>query len=65
MNILITGANGQLGNEMRITVLFFFISSMLFFICSVAMASRLAVGSSRKMIGGFFMNILAMATLCC
>jgi hypothetical protein len=36
-----------------------------FLICSVAMASRLAVGSSRKIIGGFFKNNLAMAILCC
>ena len=38
---------------------------MIFLICSVAIASKLAVGSSRKMMGGFLRNMRAMATRCC
>lgn len=39
--------------DIIITVLPFLIASNEFLICSVAIASKLAVGSSKKIIGGF------------
>ena len=51
--------------EMMTTVRSFLMASRLFLICSVATASRLAVGSSRKMMDGFFRNMRAMAIFCC
>ena len=51
--------------EMMMTVLPRLISSMLALICSVAMASSDAVGSSRKMMGGVYRNMRAIAMRCC
>ena len=51
--------------EMMMTVRSFLMASMADLICSVAMASSEAVGSSRKMMGGFLRNIRAMAIRGC